>query len=89
MLRTGDQARALMAHERKLGVKLLDEGDVRATFGDGIIADTTAEKTQGAEEVSAGLMIGWENRARWYGEDEEVTRDHAGRYHTSNGPILR
>lgn len=88
-LRIGDQVRAFMAHERRLGVELPDEGGVRAAFGDGIITGTTAEKKQGMEEVTAGLMIGWEHRAKWYGEDEEVAHGRAGRYHTSNGPIPR
>lgn len=57
-LRIGDQVRAFMAHERRLGVELPDEGGVRAAFGDGIITGTTAEKKQGMEEVTAGLMIG-------------------------------
>ena len=81
--------RALLAVERRLGMELPDEGLVRVTFDDSIITDTTAEKKQDMDEVAAGLMAGWEYRAKWYGEDEEVARSRAGRYHTSNGPIPR
>lgn len=64
--------RALLAVERRLGMELPDEGLVRVTFDDSIITDTTAEKRQDMDEVAAGLMAGWEYRAKWYGEDEET-----------------
>lgn len=66
--------RALMAAERGLGVELPDEGLVRVTFDDSIITDTTAGKRQDMDEVAAGLMQGWEYRAKWYGEDEATAR---------------
>lgn len=66
--------RALLAAERALGVGLPDEGLVRVTFDDSIITDTTAEKRQDMDEVAAGLMQGWEYRAKWYGEDEATAR---------------
>lgn len=62
--------RALLAVERTLGAGLPDEDGVRVTFDDSIITDTTAEKRQDMDEVAAGLMQGWEYRAKWYGEDE-------------------
>ena len=43
-------------------------------FDDSIITDTTAEKRQDMDEVAAGLMQGWEYRAKWYGEDEAAAR---------------
>lgn len=64
--------RALLAADRRLGVELPDEGLVRVMFDDSIITDTTAEKKQDMDEVAAGLMAGWEYRAKWYGEDEET-----------------
>lgn len=64
--------RALLAAERNLGVELSDEGLVRVTFDDSIITDTTADKKQDMDEVAAGLMAGWEYRAKWYGEDDET-----------------
>lgn len=64
--------RALLAAERNLGVELPDEGLVRVMFDDSIITDTAAEKKQDMDEVAAGLMAGWEYRAKWYGEDEET-----------------
>lgn len=81
--------RALMAAERRLGVELPDEGLVRVTFDDSIITDTTAEKHQSIDEVAAGLMAGWEYRAKWYGENEEVARNRVDGYHSGNGPIPR
>ena len=70
--------RAVMAASRSLGVELPDEGEVRVTFDDSIITDTSAEKRQDMDEVSAGLMRPWEYRAKWYGEDEETARRLAG-----------
>ena len=66
--------RALLAVERALGVGLPDEGEIRVGFDDSIITDTTAEKRQDMDEVAAGLMQGWEYRAKWYGEDEATAR---------------
>ena len=63
-----------MAASRSLGVELPDEGEVRVTFDDSIIADTAAEKKQDMDEVAVGLMQPWEYRAKWYGEDEETAR---------------
>ncbi|MDM8289234.1 hypothetical protein QUW41_07940 [Slackia piriformis] len=66
--------RALLAVERALGAGLPDEGEIRVTFDDSIITDTTAEKRQDMDEVAAGLMQGWEYRRKWYGEDEATAR---------------
>lgn len=65
---------ARLAVERGLDVGLPDEGGIRVTFDDSIITDTTAEKRQDMDEVAAGLMQGWEYRAKWYGEDEATAR---------------
>lgn len=70
--------RAVMAASRSLGVELPDEGEVRVTFDDSIITDTSAEKRQDMAEVASGLMNAWEYRAKWYGEDEETARRLAG-----------
>lgn len=66
--------RALLAVSRRFGAELPDEGEVRVTFDDSIITDTTAEKRQDMDEVAAGLMESWEYRAKWYGEDEETAK---------------
>ena len=60
--------RALLAAGRRLGSGLPDEGEVRVTFDDSIITDTTAEKRQDMDEVAAGLMAPEEYRARWHAE---------------------
>ena len=70
--------RAVMAASRSLGVGLPDEGEVRVTFDDSIITDTSAEKRQDMAEVASGLMSAWEYRAKWYGEDEPTARRLAG-----------
>ena len=67
-----------MAASRSLGVGLPDEGEVRVTFDDSIITDTSAEKRQDMAEVASGLMNAWEYRAKWYGEDETTARRLAG-----------
>lgn len=71
--------RAVMEASRSLGAELSNEGDVRVTFDDSIITDTSAEKRQDMDEVTAGLMETWEYRAKWYGEDEAAARGAAGR----------
>ena len=80
--------RAVMAASRSLGVELPDEGEVRVTFDDSIITDTSAEKRQDMAEVASGLMNAWEYRAKWYGEDEKTAKARArglARGKASNG----
>lgn len=69
-----DVSRALMACARGMGVPVPDKGDVRVAFDDSIIQDTEAEKKRDMAEVAAGLMLPWEYRLRWYGEDEATAR---------------
>ena len=69
-----DVSRALLACVRGLGESVPDEGDVRVVFDDSIIQDTEAEKSRDMAEVAAGLMMPWEYRVRWYGEDEATAR---------------
>ena len=66
--------RAVMAASRSLGAELPEEGEVRVTFDDSIITDTSAEKQQDMAEVAAGLMEAWGYRDKWYGEDEVTAR---------------
>ena len=77
--------RALLAVERALGVGLPDEGGIRVGFDGSIITDTTAEKRQDMDEVAAGLIQGWEYRAKWYGEDEATARRRGGCRRPSTG----
>ena len=69
----------VMAASRSLGAELPEEGDVRVTFDDSIITETSAEKQQDMAEVAAGLMEAWEYRVKWYGEDEATARGASGR----------
>lgn len=57
-----------------MGKSVPDEGDVRVLSDDSIIQDTEAEKERVMKEVTAGLMLPWEYRARWYGESEDVAK---------------
>lgn len=66
---------ALLAVERHLGEDLPEEGSVRVTFDDSIISDTAAEKKRDMDEVVARLMLPWEYRCKWYGEEEETARE--------------
>ena len=79
--------RAVMAASRSLGVELPDEGEVRVTFDDSIITDTSAEKRQDMAEVGV-TMNAWEYRQKWYGEDEKTAKARArglARGKASNG----
>ena len=79
--------RAVMAASRSLGVELPDEGEVRVTFDDSIITDTSAEKRQDMDEVGV-TMNAWEYRQKWYGEDEKTAKARArglARGKASNG----
>ncbi len=70
-------SRAVLAALRGMGEGLPGEGQVRVLFDDSIVSDTASEKRQDMEEVAAGLMAGWEYRAKWYGEDEATARRRA------------
>lgn len=69
-----DVSRALLACARGMGEAIPDEGDVRVLLDDSIIQDTEAEKERDMKEVSAGVMLPREYRARWYGESEDVAK---------------
>ncbi len=69
-----DVSRALLACARGMGEQVPAEGEVRVLFDDSIIQDTESEKARDMAEVAAGLMMPWEYRVRWYGEDEATAR---------------
>ena len=50
--------RAVMAVSRSLGAALPDEGDVRVSFDDSIITDTSAEKQQDMAEMARVAVLG-------------------------------
>jgi A118 family predicted phage portal protein len=58
-------SRAVMACERHIGVSLPGEGDVRVIRDGSIVQDTASEKALDMQEVSAGLMLPAEYRAKW------------------------
>lgn len=43
-------------------------------WDDSIIVDAEAERARDQVEVSQGLMMKWEYRVKWYGEDEETAK---------------
>lgn len=55
---------------------LAPEGKYEVTFAwdDSIIVDAEAERIRDREEVSQGLMLPWEYRVKWYGEDEATAK---------------
>ena len=67
-------SRAVLTCTRDMGVDVPDEGDVGVVFDDSIVQDAEAEKARDMREVVAGLMLPWEYRMRWYGEDEATAR---------------
>ena len=69
-----DVSRTVLACTRDMGVDVPDEGDVGVVFDDSIVQDAEAEKGRDMREVAAGLMLPWEYRMRWYGEDEATAR---------------
>ena len=69
-----DVAHATLACARMLGEQIPDEGDVAIQFDDSIVQDTDAEKKRDMTEVAAGLMLPWEYRVKWYGEDEATAK---------------
>ena len=69
-----DVSRTVLARTRDMGVDVPDEGDVGVVFDDSIVQDAEAEKARDMREVAAGLMLPWEYRMRWYGEDEATAR---------------
>lgn len=47
---------------------------VNASWDDSIVIDSDTERTRDMNEVRQGLMLKWEYRAKWYGEDEETAK---------------
>lgn len=56
--------------------KILPSGEFNDTYvwDDSIIVDTDTERTRDMSEVRQGLMLDWEYRMKWYGEDEETAK---------------
>lgn len=69
-----DVAHATLACARMFGNQIPDEGEVAIQFDDSIVQDTDAEKKRDMAEVAAGLMLPWEYRFKWYGEDENTAK---------------
>jgi len=56
--------------------ELCPDGEYEMNFvwDDSIIVDAETERTRDQQEVSQGLMMKWEYRMKWYGEDEATAR---------------
>ena len=44
------------------------------TFDDSVITDSEIERVRDQTEVAQGLMMKWEYRVKWYGEDEVTAK---------------
>ena len=51
------------------------EYETKFVWDDSIIVDAEAERARDQLEVSQGLMMPWEYRVKWYGEDEKTARN--------------
>jgi A118 family predicted phage portal protein len=51
-----------------------DPGEIRVNFDDSVIEDTDAQRKRDLADVAAGLMMPWEYRVKWYGEDEKTAQ---------------
>lgn len=47
---------------------------IEIMFDQSPLIDENAERARDREDVSAGLMLPWEYRVKWYGEDENTAR---------------
>ena len=45
-----------------------------ASWDDSVLEDSDTERMNDREDVSAGLMMKWEYRVKWYGETEEQAK---------------
>lgn len=50
------------------------EYDVAYRWDDSIVVDSEAERIRDMQEVTNGLMLAWEYRKKWYGEDEATAK---------------
>lgn len=58
--------------------------NVTATWDDSIIVDSDTERTRDLNEVRQGLMLKWEYRVKWYGEDEETAKQRIAEQESKN-----
>ena len=56
------------------GAPVDPDAEVVVAFEDGFIIDTQAAKEQDRIDVRDGLMLPWEYRVKWYGEDETTAK---------------
>lgn len=52
--------------------------DMKFVWDDSVIVDAEAERIRDQQEVSQGLMLPWEYRVKWYGEDEATAKKKLG-----------
>lgn len=59
---------------------LAPDGDYEMQFvwDDSVIVDAEAERIRDQQEVAQGLMLPWEYRVKWYGEDEATAKKKLG-----------
>ncbi len=52
--------------------------EMKFVWDDSVIVDAEAERIRDQQEVSQGLMLPWEYRVKWYGEDEATAKQRLG-----------
>ena len=52
--------------------------ELKFVWDDSVIVDAEAERIRDQQEVSQGLMLPWEYRVKWYGEDEATAKQRLG-----------
>ena len=60
------------------GAQVDENAAVAVHFEDSYIVDKETERARDAQEVRDGLLLPWEFRVRWYGEDEETAKARLG-----------
>lgn len=61
-------------YKEKIKENIDGEFETAYVWDDSIIVDSDTERAKDLNEVRLGLMLKWEFRVKWYGEDEETAK---------------
>ena len=64
----------LWAGKEILGQQVNPDAEVTVNFEDSYIIDKESERLRDLQEIRDGIMQKWEYRVKWYGEDEETSK---------------
>ena len=73
---------ALWIGKEVVGLTVDPEAVVTVQFEDSYIIDKESERLRDQQEVRDGLMLKWEYRMKWYGEDEATAKKMVGENRT-------